>query len=117
MKKQTCVLILLAVLLLGGVGLLLKPKQGAVAEIRVDGVLVRTIDLSALTEPVELSAGEHNTLLAEPGRISMLCADCPDQLCVHMGWTDSPAKPIVCLPNGVTVTITGGSEESDAVLR
>ena len=36
---------------------------------------------------------------------------------MRMGWTSSPAKPIVCLPNGVTVTVTGGGGEEDAVLR
>ena len=86
------------------------------AEIWLDGELLRTIDLDALTEPIEIPVGEGNVVQAERGRVRMLSAGCPDQLCVHMGWTDSPARPIVCLPNRVTVVIIGADGESDAVI-
>ena len=57
---------------------------------------------------------EGNTVQAERGRIRMLSADCPDGLCVGMGWSSSPAKPIVCLPNRVTIIIEGGDAGPDA---
>ena len=46
----------------------------------------------------------------------MVWADCPDQICVHQSWSSSPAKPIVCLPNRVTVLLVGGDGEVDGVL-
>lgn len=94
---------------------------GCVAEIYQDGVLIRAVDLSALTEPLEipLDAGHgQNILLAEPGQISMKSASCPDQLCVRQGTIKNGVYPIVCLPNRVVVKITGGrAAEADAVSK
>ena len=117
MKSKVFAAILIVAALLSAGLLLLRPKGGATAEIWLDGELVQTINLDTLTEPMEIPVGDGNIVQAEKGRVRMLSADCPDKLCVHMGWTDSPAKPIVCLPNRVTVVITGAEGESDAVIR
>ena len=117
MKTKWMVLILVLVCLVAGGFLLLRPRGALRAEIWLDGVLVETVDLSSLTEPVEIPVGEHVTVLAEPGRVRVEHSDCPDKLCEKMGWSSSPAKPLICLPNGVTVAVTGGGEETDAVLR
>ena len=117
MKSKVFAAILIVAALLSAGLLLLRPKDGAKAEIWLDGELVRTINLDTLTEPLEIPVGGGNVVQAEKGRVRMLSADCPDKLCVHMGWTDSPAMPIVCLPNRVTVVITGAEGESDAVIR
>ena len=111
------VLILALVCLAAGTFLLLRPRGALRAEIWLDGVLVETVDLSSLTGPVEIAVGEHVTVLAEPGRVRVAHSDCPDKLCEKMGWSSSPAKPLICLPNRVTVAVTGGREETDAVLR
>ena len=117
MKTRWMVLILVLVCLTALGFLLLRPRGGLRAEIWLDGVLVETVDLSALTEPVEIPVGGHVTVLAEPGRVRILHSDCPDKLCEKMGWSSSPAKPLICLPNRVTVVVAGGGEETDAVLR
>ena len=111
------VLILALLCLAAGAFLLLRPKGALRAEIYLDGELVETVDLAALTEEREIPVGEHVTVLAAPGRVRVLHSDCPDKLCEHMGWSSSPAKPIICLPNRVTVAVSGGRAESDAVLR
>ena len=111
------VLILALLCLAAGAFLLLRPRGGLRAEIYLDGELVETVDLTALTEEREIRVGEHVTVLAAPGQVRIKHSDCPDKLCEHMGWTSSPAKPIICLPNRVTVAVSGGGAESDAVLR
>ena len=111
------VLILALLCLAAGAFLLLRPKGALRAEIYLDGELVETVDLAALTEEREIPVGEHVTVLAAPGRVRVKHSDCPDKLCEHMGWSSSPAKPIICLPNRVTVAVSGGRAESDAVLR
>ena len=111
------VLILALLCLVSAAFLLLRPRGGLRAEIYLNGELVETVDLAALTEEREIPVGEHVTVLAEPGRVRIQHSDCPDKLCEHMGWSSSPAKPLICLPNRVTVAILGGGEESDAVLR
>lgn len=55
----------------------------------------------------------RNTIVIWDGKVHMEEADCNDQICVKSG-ISTPSKPIVCLPNGVIVTITG-SEEADTV--
>ena len=118
MRSRYLALILVLVCAAAAAFLLLRPGgKGLRAEIRLNGELAATVDLSALTGPVEIPVGEHVTVLAEPGRIRVLESDCPDKLCMRMGWTASPAKPVVCLPNGVAVTVTGGGGGEDAVLR
>ena len=113
-------LLLGGILLLGAAALgclLLFSGRGAVtAEVYRDGELVRRIDLRNVSEPYTLEIGEGNTLEVERGRVRMLRADCPDQICVRQSWSSSAAKPIVCLPNRVTVILTGGGSGPDGVL-
>lgn len=42
-------------------------------------------------------------------------SDCATHICIHEGITDSPAKPVVCLPNKLMITVTGTDSETDAV--
>lgn len=51
---------------------------------------------------------DGNTVTVEHGRVYMSDADCPDRICIQTGDASS-ARPIVCLPNGVIVTV-GGEE-------
>lgn len=41
------------------------------------------------------------------GRYRAIDVDCPNQICVNMGWMPSLDyyAPIVCLPNGIMITI------------
>jgi hypothetical protein len=54
-----------------------------------------------------------NTVVIKNGEARMEHAECADERCVRSG-AASPAKPVVCLPNRVVVTVTG-SEEADSV--
>ena len=109
-------LVLLA--LLGLAGLLLSFRGGAsAAEIYRDGELTERIDLRVVPRPYTLDLGEGNRLEVEQGRVRMIWADCPDQICVNQGWSSSPARPIVCLPNRITVILVGGDSGIDGVLR
>ena len=114
MKKTVFWIALIAVILAAAVGALLwqqHPKKDAVtAEIYVKGECVRTIDLSEVTEPerfdVEGAIGT-NSVLVEPGRICITDAECPDHVCIHMGWLSAEhPMPIVCLPNQVVIQLS-----------
>lgn len=93
-------------------------SENTVARIYQDSVCIQEIDLDKLTQAttieVQGSNGSYNHLAAEHGRIRMTAASCPDQICVHQGWIDSGAIPIVCLPNGVIIQIEGGGGDLDA---
>lgn len=87
------------------------------ARIYQNGALIREIRLDDIFEPVEFEIsdndGHTNTIRAEQGRICMLHANCPDKVCVEQGWIDNGVLPIVCLPNKVTIEITGAESDVD----
>ena len=112
-------LLLGGILLLAAVSVLLLLYSGGgagTAEVYRDGELVQRIDLRNVTASYTLEIGEGNVLEVERGRVRMLRADCPDQICVHQSWSSAAAKPIVCLPNRVTVILSGGGAGPDGVL-
>ncbi len=122
LRTRTWVLLIALFFLVSGALALrmgLRRPDGAVAKIYLDGVCIRTIDLSAVTEPysfiVDTGNGE-NTVSVAPGRIAVTAADCPDQVCVRSEWRSGGA-PIVCLPHRLVVRFEGraGDGGIDAV--
>ena len=79
---------------------------GVIAKIYSDGELLYTIDLNSVTEAYEFTVkterGE-NTILVEPGQISVSGADCPDRICVLRGSIPDGLLPIVCLPHRLVI--------------
>lgn len=79
------------------------------ADIYQDGSLLMSIPLDPdeETHTFTISFGEadYNEIRTEGGRIGVVSASCPDQLCVHQGFQDSSLLPIVCLPNRLTIQI------------
>jgi hypothetical protein len=50
------------------------------------------------------------------GKIRILDSDCPQKICVKMGWIDNSGQTIVCIPNHVLIEIkSSGSPLIDAV--
>lgn len=111
--------IALVLLLSAGAALWLfgRSAPGTVANIYQDGVCLYSIDLSQVTATetycVECASGV-NTILIEPGRICILEADCPDQVCVQAGWLTDSVQPIVCLPHRLVIRLEKTAEETHA---
>lgn len=121
MNRNSKVILLLLVLVGAACAayVLLRPAgTGVVARITLDGELVEEIDLSAVTEPytftLEGPGGFTNTIEVEHGRIRVLEAGCPDQVCVNQGYISDGTVPIVCLPNRLVIEIVGGGDSLDA---
>ena len=79
-----------------------------IAEVYSGDTLVRRIDLAAVTEAYEfdvLCESGKNTVLVEPGAISVSHADCPDGRCVRQGSIPPGTLPIVCLPHRLIISI------------
>ena len=116
LKTRTWVLLFAAAALVFGalsVRLLTGKRDGAVAEIVQDGVVIREIDLLRVTEAYSFTVdweGGSNTVLVQPGRICVSEADCPDQVCVRQGWLSDQATPVVCLPHRLMLRLKGASE-------
>ena len=110
MKTSRWILLLAALFaaaLLGAFAL--KHAGGArLACVYLDGELIRTLDLAAVTGEyqftVECAAG-YNVLAVRPGGICVREADCHDNTCVKQGWLEGGITPIVCLPHGLVIRI------------
>jgi hypothetical protein len=90
--------------------------EGGQARILLHGEELRTVDLadaSSETFVVEGEEGQRNVVAVEPGRIRVTEASCPDQVCVRQGWIRDGATPIVCLPHGLVIEITGVEDGPD----
>ena len=122
MKGSTKLLLFLLILAVGAsaVSVLIRrqPPRDPVARILLDGELLEEIDLdrvgASYSFTVENGSGGSNTIQVERGRIRVSHADCPDQVCVEQGWISDGTVPIVCLPHGLIIEITGGGEALDA---
>ena len=78
--------------------------------------VVATVDgAEVLRRPLVMNAdyeipgkeGARNVIRVENGQVYMLEANCRDGLCIQQGRMKNTAKRIVCLPNGVVVSLEG----------
>ena len=100
------VILAAAILLLAaaafGISHYIRRTPAAIAQVSVDGAVVDT----EIT--VTSSNGGTNHLIVKDGEIWCSEASCPDKVCVHQGKKHLNSDTIVCLPNQMIVTITGG---------
>lgn len=83
-------------------------KPAVMAEVTVNGTLVKQLDLTKDTEiTIEGNRGGTNHLIVKDGHIWCSQASCPDKICVQQGKKHLNSDTIVCLPNKMIVTITG----------
>lgn len=119
MKQKVWLFGICAVLFLAGIVgsiLALRRPDTEIVEIVQDGEVLYRLDLAAEEDQIlEVEyEGRINRIEIRDHQIHVLEADCPDQVCVDMGWLDS-AAPIVCLPNHLVIQFTEGSDSLDAV--
>ncbi len=64
-------------------------ENGSTAVIYLDNEIIHKIDLSTVAEPYEFDITTeygHNRIRVEQNRIAIISADCPDNVCVDMGY-------------------------------
>lgn len=120
MKKWDYIIITL-VLIVCGIGFMItnsiqnKTYKEKYIEITSNGKLIKTIDI---TDPnykldFELNDEDHlNTFKVENGGISIVSANCSDEVCVKSGFINKVGQTIVCLPHKLIVEIKGVEESS-----
>lgn len=102
MKTRTWLLIFGSVALVCGAALLVPHKAAKTAEVRSDGKVLYTLDLSKDGEYRVEHGEDWNLLVVENGKIRVDAASCASQDCVRRGAADGGA-PIVCLPNRLVI--------------
>lgn len=92
------------------------PSKGTIANIYKDGVCIDSIDLSKVTSPYEIKLeydDEINIIYIEKDKISIIDANCNDQICVNQGPISNTITPIICLPHKITIKIESDSKLSE----
>lgn len=123
--KKICIAAAAILLTLGIAGSIFiythKADGTLTAKVYQDGTLIKTIDLSAVTESysftVESENGAYNTIEVRPGEIAVVEASCPDKVCINMGFIKNPSLPISCLPNKLVIQLenTNTVNEPDGI--
>lgn len=128
MKKGDKVIsiIIISVLLLSFAGIYIYKNgiksDSKIAVIKQDGKVIKKIDLSSIDKPETFlieSKNGNNNIKVEKGKISIIEATCPDQVCVKAGPISELGDNLVCLPNKLLIAIEGktshNQDELDAV--
>lgn len=122
--KRDIILVLSMVIIAAAAFLIINfavKKDGSYAVIKVDGNVIKTLDLNSGETTIEVNGyqGGVNKVVINDGKVSMTEADCPDELCVKTGKISRLGETIVCLPHRVVVEIKGSQDDDsiDSVVR
>ena len=122
--KRDIILVLSMVIIAAAAFLIINfavKKDGSYAVIKVDGNVIKTLDLNSGETTIEVNGyqGGVNKVVINDGKVSMTEADCPDELCVKTGKISRVGETIVCLLHRVVVEIKGGQDDDsiDSVVR
>jgi hypothetical protein len=114
LKKHRLDLIVVASLLLFSLVTLLTfqltRKEGARAEVTIDGAVVAEYPLT--TDATYTLNGGTNTLTVKDGVAYMTYSSCPDHTCERTGKVKYVGEQIVCLPNKLSIKIVGTSDDA-----
>lgn len=84
-------------------------------QIKVQGEIYKTFDLNKSTNMDDIIVTTKlgtNVIKVKDGKVGIIDADCPDQICVKSGWIDRPGENLVCLPHKVVIEIKGQSKDN-----
>ena len=113
-KKYRLDVIVISLVLLASISILaitgLTKSEGAYVEVEIDGSVVGTYPLFIDGE-YSLNSGS-NTLTVEGGVAYMSYSNCPDHTCENTGKVKYVGQTIVCLPNRLSITVVGESDDS-----
>ena len=114
-------ILLAAVLLILGMGGLFLPRalggSGGSAVVRVDGKVYGTYSLSEDRTVEIVTEYGRNVVVIEDGKVRVSEADCPGGDCTRFAPAGSSGSVILCLPHHLSVTVEGGEEGPDVVVR
>ena len=113
-KKHKADIIVISLILTVSIAILLVinaiQKPGSIAVVEIDGVKAGEYSLSK-DAVYELNGGT-NVLVIEDGQAYLNYSDCPDHTCEKTGKIRYVGETIICLPNRVSITIKGNTDDA-----
>jgi heptaprenyl diphosphate synthase len=86
-------------------------STGSLAVVEVDGTPARTVMLDTDERVTVTGTRGDLTVEVKGGRVAIVRADCPNQVCVRTGWRSHAGDAIICVPNRTTVRIKGARQQ------
>lgn len=90
------------------------------ATVRLDGDVLMELALENLDKPIQYEPDELNYPLVlefAPTHVQVLYSQCPGLDCVHQGSITSAGQQLICLPNRLSIALSGGdSSGPDLIL-
>lgn len=84
-------------------------------EVRIEGVVVEQLDLSQNIEKEYETDHGFNVVRIQDRKVTIIEADCLDQICVDTRDGEYTGDSIVCVPNHFSVEVIGGEAEIDVL--
>lgn len=111
-KYRIDIIVIVSLLLLSLMTVLvvdLTKEEGAYVEITIDGSSGGKYSLSS-DATIPLNNGS-NVLTIKDGAAYMSYSSCPDHTCENTGRVKHIGQTIICLPNRLTITVIGTSDD------
>ncbi len=121
-KIRNDIILVLCLLLIAVIGLAylyLFRDKGDTVKVTVDGnqIGIYSLNENMTKDIITGEKGENlNRLIIKDGKAYMETATCPDGICVTHNPIFRDGESIVCLPNGVVVTIIKNDDDLDVVI-
>lgn len=104
-KADIALFIIIVIIAAAGLLFMSGSGGGSEAVVREDGKVVKQISLS-----VDQSFYIGNVRIeVKDGAVAFVESDCPGRECIKAGWLRVPGASAACLPNRVSITVTGES--------
>lgn len=111
LRSDFIVIFVLAVIAIAAFAVFNSGEEAGYAEIIHDNELIARLSLEE--DRIYTPEGFDVTFEIKDGAAAFISSDCPDKICVNMGFISKKGQSAVCLPNRLTLRITGGSDEAD----
>lgn len=85
------------------------------AEIMLGDDPFASVDLARNQQISVAGPHGHSVLQVEDGRIRFVESPCRNKVCLRAGWLEHAGDAAACLPNRVSVALTGGDSPYDSL--
>lgn len=116
-QRKIGIIILLLIILISLILQLLfyKNKAGNICKISLNGNVISIMSLdSDDTKTIETENG-YNIVQIKDGAVSVIEADCKNQICIMNGAISKDGQVISCLPHGLLISVESDQKEVDTV--
>jgi hypothetical protein len=109
------IIILFCALIIIITKLLWNLPQGEYLEIYKNNEILAVYSLNQkITKIINGEKGETKITI-DNGKVRFSSAPCAKKYCIHQGWINKANQIIICIPNKISISISGGKKNYDSI--